>query len=228
MKLSTMDIKSFLIGMTLGDGHISKGKNALHYNISCTHNPKQYDYLLWKMEILKENLTKNYWLTTKKTKFSGKGAHKGNAGKEYIMHVGALGTHPLTTKVYSETYFDKRKIVTLELLKQLSPLGLAIWYMDDGNLGYRKNPNGSIKSRNVTLHTEGFDEDSQQNIIIYLKQNWDIVARLHKSRDKYKVWMNTPNSIKFLKLVAPYVKMVPSMHYKIDLKYEKKSIELFD
>ncbi|MBS4209624.1 hypothetical protein [Bacillus sp. FJAT-50079] len=228
MKLSTTDKKSFLIGMIMGDGHIRKGKKAVNYNISCTHNPKQYDYLVWKMEILKQNLTKNYWLTTKETKFTGKGSYSGNAGKVYTMHVGQLGTHPLVTQVYKESYISNKKIVTRHLLNQLTPLGLAIWYMDDGNLGYRKNPNGSIKSRNVTLHTEGFDSESQNNIIGYFKEIWDIEARLHKSRDKYKVWMNVPNSIKFLKLVAPYVKMVPCMHYKIDLKYEKKTVDLFN
>mgnify|MGYP002507818573 CR=1 FL=1 len=228
MKLSTIDKKSLLIGMTLGDGYIRKGTKAVHYNISCTHNPKQYDYLIWKMELLKENLTKNYWLTIKNTKFNGKGVFDGNVGKEYIMHQGELGTHPLVTEVYKESYISNKKIVTKEFLNQLTPIGLAVWYMDDGNLGYRKNPNGSIKSRNVTLHVEGFDEDSQKNIIRYLKDVLDIDASLQKSRDKYKVWMNVPNSIKFLKIVAKYVQMVPCMRYKIDLKYEKKSIDLFN
>ena len=55
MKLSTTDKKSFIIGMLLGDACTRLGKNAINYNISCTHNPSQYEYLLWKMEILKEN-----------------------------------------------------------------------------------------------------------------------------------------------------------------------------
>lgn len=228
MKLSTLDKKSFIIGMVLGDSHLSKGKKAKNYNISCTHNPKQYDYLIWKMEILKDNLGKNYWLSEVESKFTGKAKHKGNENKIYKMYHATLGTHPLVTKVYQEMYFKRVKIVSREILNQLTPVGLAVWYMDDGNLAYRKNKNGSIKSRNITLHIQGFDEKSQQNIVEYFYEEWGIETKLHKARDKYKLWMNTPNSIKFLKIIAPYVNLVPIMHYKIDLKYEKKSNDLFD
>lgn len=228
MKLSTMDKKSFIIGMCLGDGYIFKGKNAVNYNISCTHNPNQYDYLIWKMEMLKNNLTKNYWISMKKTKFTGKGSFSGNVDKEYLMYVGVLGTHTLTTQVYKEMYVNGTKIVTKDILNQLTPLGIAVWYMDDGNLGYRKNPNGSIKSRNVALHIQGFDYQSQINIMEYFKETWGIETKLHKDRDHFRLWINTPNSIKFLKIVAPYVNLVDCMRYKIDLKYEKKSIDLFN
>jgi DNA-binding transcriptional regulator WhiA len=228
MELSTTDKKSFIIGMTLGDGYISRGKNAVHYNISCTHNPAQYDYLIWKMDILKKNLSRNYWISEKRTKFTGKGQYKGNAGKQYQMYMARLGTHPLVSKIYNEVYINKVKYVSKEVLQQLTPIGLSVWYMDDGNLAYRKNSNGSIKSRNVTLHIQGFDKQSQLNIVQYFQESWGIESRLHKSRDKYKLWMNTPNSIKFLKIVAPYVNMVECMRYKIDLKYEKRSVELFN
>jgi len=228
MKLSTTDKTSFIIGMLLGDGSTRSGKSAINYNISCTHNPKQYDYLLWKMEILKNNLTKNYWLNDKTTKFTGKGVYPGNIGKEYLMHVGTLGTHPLVTKVRKEMYENNIKTVPMSVLSQITPIGLAVWYMDDGSLSYRKNKNGSIKSRNVTLHIQGFDYQSQLNIVQYFQEEWGIETRLHKARDKYKLWMNTPNSIKFLKIVAKYVTMVPCMRYKLDLKYEKKTVDLFN
>ena len=228
MKLSTTDKKSFIIGMLLGDACTRLGKNAVNYNISCTHNPSQYEYLLWKMEILKENLTKNYWLNDKITKFTGKGVNDGNKGKEYLMHVGTLGTDSLVTKVRKEMYQENLKMAPMSVLHQLTPIGLAVWYMDDGSLSYRKNPNGSIKSRNVTLHIQGFDYQSQLNIVQYFKEKWGIETKLHKARDKYKLWMNAPNSIKFLKIIAQYVNQVPCIQYKLDLKYEKKTVDLFN
>lgn len=228
MILSTIDKKSFLIGMNLGDGCLRIGKNAKHYNICCTHNPKQYDYLIWKMEVLKENLQKNYWIQSKKTHFSGKAVFNGNDGKEYDMYSAMLGSHSLVTLIHKEMYVNGIKVVSNDVLEQLTPIGLAIWYMDDGCLSYHKNPNGSIKSRNVMLHIQGFDSISQQNIVNYFKETWDIETRLHKDRDHYRLWMNTPNSIKFLKIVAPFVNLVPCMKYKIDLKYERKDIDLFN
>lgn len=229
MKLSTKEKKSFLIGMNLGDSYLCKHPKGKNYYIVCTHNPKQYDYLSWKMENIKENLNKDYSIHSSKTHFSGKALHKGNIGKEYLMYRGVSRTHTLITKIRKEMYDENgKKIVTREILNQLTPLGLAIWYMDDGNLAYRKNDNGSIKSRNVTLHIQGFDSKSQYNIVNYFKESLGVECKLHKARDKYKLWMNTPNSIKFLKIVAPYVDMVECMRYKIDLKYEKKKVDLFN
>ena len=227
MILSTVDKKSFVIGMLLGDGHTSLGRGAINYNLSCTHNPSQYEYLVWKMEILKENLKKSYWIYQKQTHFSGKAVFAGNEGKVYTMYSATLGTHTLVTQVRNEMYVGNIKIVTPDILRQLTPIGLAVWYMDDGNLAHKKNLNGSIKSRNVTLHIEGFDTESQRNIVNYFSEFWGIESKLHKTRDKFKLWMNTPNSIKFLKIVARYVDFVHCMHYKIDLKYQKKNVDLF-
>lgn len=225
MKLSTIEEKkSILIGMALGDGSIKRGKNAVNYNISCTHNIKQYDYMIWKMELLKENFQKNYWVSEKKSKINIQDGYKRK--DSYRMFVATLGTHTLTTSIYKEMYNNRVKVVTKEILEQLTPLGIAIWYMDDGNLAYKRNKDGSICSREVTLHIQGFDYKSQQNIITYFRNTYDIDCRLHKSRDKYKLWMNTTNSIKFLKIIAKYVNEVECMRYKIDLKYNEKSIDL--
>lgn len=228
MKMLKEDVISFIIGTCLGDGHLSVGKNAVNYNITCTHNPKQYDYLIWKMEFLKENLQKNYWVCKSTTHFSGKAMFKGNVNKKYDMYRGTVGTHTLTTYVHKLLYVENKKHISKEVLSLLTPIGLAVWYMDDGNLAYQKDRNypDVIASRNVTLHIQGFDEESQNNIVWYFQKVLNIEVKLHKARDKFKLWMNTKNSISFLKIVAPYVNLVECMKYKIDLKYKTKKIEL--
>lgn len=222
MKLSKEDMRSFIIGMLLGDGSTSLGKNAKNYNLNCCHNPKQYEYLIWKYDILKENLCKNYWTHKYKSHFSGKALHKGNANKEYDMYRASLGTHTLVTYIRKVMYVDNKKFVSMDLLNMLTPIGLAIWYMDDGNLAYKKNKDGSICSREISLNIQGFDNESQENIVEYFKNVFGIESRLHKTRDKRRLWMNTTNSKKFLEIVKEYVSLVECMHYKIDLKYGYK------
>lgn len=228
MILTKEDIVSFIIGMCLGDSNLSIGKNAVNYNINCTHSPRQYDYLIWKMEILKENLQKGYWIRKEKSRIGGKAICDGNRDKEYDIYRGTLGTHTLATHIHNLLYVNNKKIVPMDALNLLTPIGLAVWYMDDGNLAYQKDRRypGVIASRNVTLHIQGFDCDSQNNIIQYFQENLGLDARLHKARDKFKLWMNTETSIEFLKIVAPYVNLVECMRYKIDLKYKKKNIDL--
>jgi recombination protein RecA len=228
MLLIKKDLVSFIIGMCLGDSNMRLGKNAVNYNLICTHNPNQYDYMIWKMDILKENLEKNYWVNKINTKFSGKGINDGNKNKTYEMYKAVFGTHTLITSIYKRMYIENKKYVPEEILNNLTPIGLAIWYMDDGNLAYQKDRNypNIIAGRNVTLHIQGFNNESQINIVNYFKDTWNIETRLHKARDKYKLWMNTKNSIEFLKIVAPYVNLVECMKYKIDLKYKTKNINI--
>ena len=222
MKLSKEDLTSFIIGMLLGDGSTALGKNAVNYNLKCKHNPKQYDYLIWKYDILKENLGKNYWVSKTKSHFAGKALHPGNAGKEYVMYSVSLGTHTLVTHIRKIMYINNKKFVSPRLLKLLTPIGLAIWYMDDGCLSYRKNKDGTICSREITLNIQGFDNISQENIVKYFKDTFDIDGRLHKDRDNRRLWMNTTNSKKFLSIVKDYVLLVDCMKYKIDMRYGYK------
>lgn len=221
MLLSKEEKKSVLIGMNLGDGCLHLGKKARNYNITCTHNPKQYDYLIWKMELLKENLGKNYWISEKKSHFSGKAIHNGNINKEYIMYQASLGSHPMVTQLHKEMYdVNNKKIVTKNILQQLTPIGIAIWFMDDGCLSYKKNKDGSICSREITLHIQGFDDESQENIKNFFKERYNIDSKLHKDRNHKRLWMNTTNAKKFLEIVEQYVKLVPCMNYKTDMKYK--------
>lgn len=220
MLLSKQDTISFMIGMLYGDGHLSKGKYAKNYNLGCTHNPKQYDYLIWKMNTISETLGKKYWVRTKKSHFGGKAITEKNKGKEYLMYVGTMGTHTLVTKMHNLMYnSDNKKIATLDILRLLTPIGLAIWYMDDGNLAYKKNPDGTICSREVSLHIEGLDYKSQNCVQQYFQEDLGLDARLHKARDSRKLWMNTTNSKKFIEIVKPYVELIDCMRYKIDMKY---------
>lgn len=223
MKLDYDEKRSFIIGMLLGDGHTRIGKNAINYNLLCTHNPKQYDYMIWKMEILKENLSKNYWISENVSRFAGKAQFAGNKDKLYKIFSACLGSDSLVTSIRKEMYEKNIKKISVNILNQVSPLGIAIWYMDDGNLAYKKNKDGSICSREISLHIQGFDYDSQLNVVEFFKNSFDIDSRLHKSRNKYKLWMNTTNSLKFLKLVCPYVNMIDCMKYKTDLKYNENN-----
>jgi hypothetical protein len=100
-------------------------------------------------------------------------------------------------------YRNGIKIVPVELLKELNPLGLAIWYMDDGS-----NNGGSI-----TLNTHCFSEQEQVVIQGLLKSKFGVIATIVKDRSKLKIGIGSREYQKFIDLMRPYIP--ESMNYKI-------------
>lgn len=72
---------------------------------------------------------------------------------------------------YRELFYNESKQVSQEVLDLLEPLGIAVWFMDDGNLYY----NGNIC--HLTLSVNGFDDESVNRIINYFKNNYNIIFK---------------------------------------------------
>jgi hypothetical protein len=100
-------------------------------------------------------------------------------------------------------YRDEIKIVPVELLKELNPFGLAIWYMDDG----------SNNGKNITLNTHCFSREEQALIQYLVLEKFAIHTTVVKDRSKYKIAVGSYEYDKFLNIVRPYI--IQSMNYKI-------------
>jgi len=123
-KLSKQDLRSCIIGMVLGDAYIGLGNRCKNAHIAIAHGPKQKEYLLWKMEILKQIQNSSYRVVER---------DKLVKGKFYKTHEIISTIHPVFTKYYNQFYRGHKKIITRKILDKLTPIGLAIWYMDDGS-----------------------------------------------------------------------------------------------
>ena len=196
--------EQILLGSLLGDGCIIKDKNSYKY---CEeHGIKQEKYLLWKNKYLNFNFKKD----TKRSNYEVTKSNK-------------------SFKLYKESFYpNNKKIVTREILDKLEPLGLAIWFMDDGTYNYRNNA--------IAIATNCFGLEGNQIIRQYFKEKWDIdckivrnngyVSHLNgkiiKSSETYSLRFNVKDTKNFIGLVKPYVLQIPSMTYKIGLDEEKK------
>jgi hypothetical protein len=106
--------------------------------------------------------------------------------------------------------FYKRK-----LLNRLSPLHLAIWYMDDGSVSQKRH-NGKIHASDLVLNTHTTKENNQV-IIDYFKEVWDIRFTPAKNRGSYRIRCSTKEARKFLSIVYPYVSQVSCMRHKLNI-----------
>lgn len=206
--------RNLLIEMLLGDGTIS---NNNVYKLS--HSCKQRDYLEWKIKQLNEAGIRH---TEIKSYISSSGYNKGNE----VIYT-QLNIIPFIKVLRRIVYKNGNKYFSEKLLNRVSTKGIAIWYMDDGHINFRKN-NGKICGFYIKLSICK-SKEYVQTIIDFFKKQYDInFYSFHegKQADSYSICCGTKEGIKFIELVKPYVFQVPSMIHKItyDLAQRKHNL----
>jgi recombination protein RecA len=120
---------------------------------------------------------------------------------------------------------DGKKHLSWEYLKSLSPLALAIWYMDDGSFAARskglqkRTAGGSGRSE---ICVEALSEGSQKRLQDHLRDHFGLEARLARrgARQMAFLTFTTAATDALHALVAPFVH--PSMEYKLLPRYRGK------
>jgi len=206
MNLKGIELKSAIIGMVIGDGCLTKRWKNGHANFQMTHCEKQYEYMLWKQKIL-NNVTESKIHFT--TKIMNNKIYKGS-------HL-STNRHPLFTKLHQRFYHQGHKALDEYLVKMITPLALAIIYMDDGTFG-KHHSNGKDS---LFLCTNNFDFGCQELLRKSFKLKFGLEWNLNKSEKSkdgtynYRLRLSNRFNEEFLNIISPYVKLVPCMIYKL-------------
>ena len=172
-----------LVGCLLGDAYLTKlGK------IQVEQCYKQKDYIDWKYH---ELASISYGLP-----------------KEVVRFEKADNRVTKSLRFWTRQYFrvwrnifyrDNHKVYPKALSKLISPLSIAVWYMDDG---YHKD-------KNCVLSTESFDLEGRKQLAKKL-QDSGVEVILRKSG---KLKIRTKSLLRFFELIRPYIHK--SMAYKL-------------
>jgi hypothetical protein len=183
----TVDQYSIINGSLLGDGSIAVQKSG-SCGFAKNQAVRRREYLDWHMKELhpfSSSVNDSWnWAEGKRYRRS-----------RFITHV-----HELFKGFRNKWYPEGKKIVPKDL--QLTPLSLAIWYVDDG---YNCSPDGII-----SLHTESFDDEGKEHLVKELAK-LNINAYVYRRVIKIKV----SSYHDFIDLVSPYV-LWNCYQYKID------------
>ena len=191
-----------ILGSVMGDGNLSapvrKDDESARFRMG--HGAKQEAYLDWKVSLLGN------------IKFCKTTNAKGAVFADFTP-LAELGE--LRQVVY---FGGGKKHITWDYLKALTPLALAVWYMDDGCF--------TVRSKGVQMRTEGgsgrieicveaFSEGSRERLRDYLRDTHGLDVRLSKkgAREMSYIIFTTAATAKFQKIVAPYIH--ESMEYKL-------------
>jgi recombination protein RecA len=175
--------REIVIGTLLGDGAMRCKTNAL---LEINHSVQQRGYVDWKYRHLAPLVA------------SPPKVRKGNGSRVAYRFV--TRSVPALTPYYMAFYGSGVKRAP-EI--GLTPLTLAVWFMDDG-----------CRSRNaVYLNTQQFDMASQIRLMCMLQKQFGLESTLNRDRSYFRIRLRVSSSARFSRLVEPYV--LDELRYKL-------------
>jgi recombination protein RecA len=190
-----------VLGSLMGDGNLSPNRHdrsGVRFRLG--HAAKQKAYLDWKVSLL-DNIPHSRSTNAKGAVFAD------------FTPLAELG------ELQKAVYFgDGKKHLTWDYLKALTPLALAVWYMDDGSFALRsegRQERTKGGSGRIEICVEAMSPGSRERLVDYLGDTHDLEVRLTTRgvRGMSVLQFTTASTARFQNLVAPYVH--PSMEYKL-------------
>jgi hypothetical protein len=174
-----------VVGTLLGDGSMRCKTNAL---LEINHSFDQRSYVEWKYRHLADLVT------------TPPRVRRGNGSRVACRFV--TRSLPALTPYFQLFYGRGRKAVP-DL--ELSPLTLAVWFMDDG-----------CRSRNaVYLNTQQFDRTSQERLLRLLREQWGIEGTLNRDKSYYRIRISVEGTARLARIIDRY--LLPELRYKLPL-----------
>lgn len=208
--------KEVILGSLLGDGSLKIHAPYRNARFSFRHSVGQEPYFNWKKNQLKEiSSQKCYWLQK---------ADQKSYGRQPKLRYQSLALESLS-ELYDLTHKRGRLQIRRKWLNRLTPLSLAIWWMDDGSI--------ISNGRKGVICTDGFDEDAVKTLAKYLQKVWSVkvhIAAVKKPQDGkkenyFRLWLRSTEELKkFLRIILPYIQ-VRQMLSRAILLYQDNQLQ---
>lgn len=197
--------RQIVLGSLFGDAYISK---SLSFGMQ--HKKEHSEYIHWLYEKMKPFATSQ-----------PKPKRRILDGKTYE---GLRFNCRVTEEFYSlrqDFYPNGIKIVPKKHLSALDPLGLAVWYMDDGGTSWYCTK-GTLTPL-ARIYTLGFNESEHDLMIDFFRERYQIVAYKgkHKAGKKHILCFDTANTAALFSLMKPHI--LRSLQYKVVRDEEHQS-----
>jgi len=101
-------------------------------------------------------------------------------------------------------YRNRRKVIPVDL--ELTPLSMAVWFMDDGS---RK----SSQCRGLYLNTQSFTQAEVSFLQDVMQRDVGVQTTVRKQRDGLQIYVPAPSAPTLTAFITREV--LPSMRYKL-------------
>jgi hypothetical protein len=182
--------KQLLEGMLLGDGHLERQSGARSARLKI----EQSAYVDWKFNEWRD------WVRTPpvdRVKRNRLGTSSVNRGFTTLAH-------QELEEFRVRFYVDRRKVVPSDL--ELTPLSMAVWFMDDGS---RK----SSQCRGLYLNTQSFTPGEVELLQVLMRRDVGAETSVRKQADGLQIYVPSSSVGNMTAFIGREV--IPSMRYKL-------------
>lgn len=192
--------KSAVFGTILGDGclYVPESEWNEQGRLILSHSLEQKEFFMYKYSMLRP-----YMGSVSVIKNGGWGG--------FLIRSSSL-THPYWTELYHLVYKNRRKAVSLAWLEEIShPIGLAVWYMDDG--GRTGGTRGLGKT--VQIATNDFTFEENALLVNWLHKRWGVSGHVAPDirHGQWFIMLDHAGRDRLFDLIRLFVP--PSMLYKL-------------
>jgi recombination protein RecA len=192
-------------GSLMGDGALSKTKRSdvidsgIRFRVG--HGPKEARYLDWKASLF-ANVPMSRTTSQK--------------GDVFFDLTPLVELAALRREMYRPA---GRKELSWDFLKRLTPLSLAVWYMDDGHLddGHLDVRNEARTSARIQICVQAMSPESRVRLRDHLRDTFDLDVQIRSVRNNAIMVFSKVAAEEFQELVASCIH--PSMDYKLLPQY---------
>ncbi|MGH9024534.1 MAG: recombinase RecA [Acidimicrobiia bacterium] len=190
-----------LLGGLMGDSSLSPTRSGHGARYRFTHGAKQASYADWKASL-----------------FANIGTSRTVGADRAVRH--DVTPLPELAELRRAVYVGGKKVFSDDYLKQLTPLSLAIWYMDDGSFSLRakglqeRTRDGSGRS---DICVQAMEPATRARLAAYLRDTWGITPTVIERAGQPVFVFPKDETAKLHALIAPFVH--PSMEYKLLPRY---------
>ena len=186
--------RELIVGLLLGDGHLETQNGGRTYRLKVEHGSAQREYLEWLAHEFQD------WLLS--------GWYEKRKGEKVVYGFTTV-SHPALRFYGAQFYENGKKRIPPLIKKLMSPLSLAIWFLDDGSAK-------SSKHRSLVIHSLGYTKRDLVQMQEALR-DFGIESALHKQRNgSFRLYFPYESAQILANFVRPILTEVPSLAYKME------------
>ena len=186
-----------VLGSLMGDGALSPTRSGHGARFRFGHAARQAEYADWKASLL-GNIRNS----------------RSTNGRGAVFY--DFSPVPELVELRRAVYIGGKKVFSDDYLKQLTPLSLALWYMDDASFSIRAK-GVQVRTRDgsgrADICVEAMDPTTRLRLAAYLADTWGIAPKIIDRAGKAVFVFAKDDTARLHTLIAPFVH--PSMDYKL-------------
>jgi len=189
--------REILVGLLLGDGHVEQSPSTPRARLKVEQRVSVREYVEWLYANFQDWVHRDIRTRTKFLKTTGRSYHY----CEFTTYA-----HEELLPYRQLFYPHGKKVIPAEIESLLSPLGLAVWFMDDGSIK-------SHECRGRIINTHSFSQEEVERLCLVLERKFQLQAWPRQQRDGVQIYISAKSADRFKQILMPH--MLPVMYYKL-------------